>query len=241
LSAIGDEYHEFTKLRRGEPPKHRWRYRAPPELYKIYEDAPLIKLPEPEKSGGMPIWEAITKRRSCREYSDEAISGEELSQLLWATQGITGEIDGYYLRAAPSAGALYPIETYLVVNHIDGLERGIYHYAVLRHALELLKIGDFRQRIASAALEQEFLARAGVVFVWSAVAARTKWKYGERGWRYIYKDVAHVCANLYLAATSLGLGCCAVGACFDDEVNELIGLDGKEETVVYLAAVGKLP
>ncbi len=241
MSAIGDEYHEFTKLRRGEPPKHRWRYWAPPELYKTYEDAALIKLPEPEKRGGMPIWEAIARRRSRREYTGEEITGEELSQLLWATQGITGEIYGYYLRAAPSAGALYPIETYLVVNAVDGLKRGIYHYAVLRHALELLHEGDFRERIASAALEQDFLARASVVFVWSAVAARTKWKYGERGWRYIYKDAAHICANLYLAATALGLGCCAIGACFDDEVNELIGVDGKEETVVYLAGVGRLP
>ncbi len=110
---------------------------------------------------------------------------------------------------------------------------------VEEHALEMRVQGDLRRSIASAALEQEFIADAGAVFVWTAVPERTKSRYGERGWRYIYKDAAHACANLYLAAVALELGCCAIGACFDDEVNQLLGIDGVTETVVYLASVGR--
>ncbi len=236
---IGDEYHEYTKHTRSGIRRHRIDWSSRPEPFLFYR-AERIKLPPPDKKGGMPIWECITKRRSRREFTGESITLKELSQLLYATQGITGEIEGYPLRAAPSAGALYPIETYLVVNRVEDIDAGIYHYNVLKAELELLERGDFSRYIASAALEQDFLAKASVVFVWTAIPQRTKWKYGERGWRYIYKDAAHICQNLYLAATALNLGCCAIGACFDDEVNEILGIDGEKETVIYLAGVGKV-
>jgi SagB-type dehydrogenase family enzyme len=239
--SIGDEYHQFTKHTRGKPHGHVWDWRNPPAIFKIYRNPlDMVELPEPDTEGGMPIFTAIARRRSVRDYADEDLALKDLSQLLWATQGISGDVNGYPLRTAPSAGALYPIETYLVVRRVEGLEEGVYHYNVQDHVLELLKKGDFSHAIAVAALNQDFLGEAGVVFVWTALVRRTKWKYGERGWRYIYKDAAHICANLYLAATALGLGCCAVGACYDDEVNELLGVDGEEETVVYLASLGKI-
>ncbi len=228
MDSIGDRYHEYTKIRRGARGAHK---------LEVSKGRGVFRLPEPVTEGGMGLWECIARRRSFREYSPIPLSLSELSQLLWATQGIT---EPYFrLRAAPSAGALYPLETYVVVNLAEGLERGVYRYLVEEHALEMRLKGDLRQSIASAALEQEFLADAGAVFIWTAVPERTKSRYGERGWRYIYKDAAHACANLYLAAVALGLGCCAIGACFDDEVNWLLGIDGVRETVVYLASVGR--
>ncbi len=240
MEKIGDSYHEYTKHSRRNIMRHRINREERPKLFLEYFDAEKVELPEPQKEGGMPLWECISKRRSLRDFTGQGITLKELSQLLYATQGITGDIEGFPLRAAPSAGALYPIETYLVVNNLEGIEKGIYHYNVLESNLELLRKGDFSKAIASASLEQQFLSKASVVFVWTAVPMRTKWKYGERGWRYIYKDAAHICANLYLAATSLELGCCAIGVCFDDEVNKILGIDGKKETVVYLAGVGRV-
>lgn len=240
MRGVGDRYHESTKHRRGTPSGHRWDWKNPPELYKSCRSLEVLPMPLPQKNDGMPLWEALSKRRSLREYREEPITMGELSQLLWAAQGISGEIDGYSIRTAPSAGALYPIETYLVANFTEGIDRGIYHYLVREHALELLRRGDFRQEAAAAALDQEMCTKAGVVFVWTAVLQRTKWKYGERGYRYIYKDAAHICQNLYLASTALGLGCCAIGACHDREVDGLLGIDGEEEVTVYLASVGRI-
>lgn len=238
MEGIGDRYHRSTKHRRGAPSGHRWDWENPPEPYKRC-GGPVLPLPPPQRDGGMPLWEVLSKRRSLRDYSGEPVTKEELSQLLWAAQGISGEIDGYPVRTAPSAGALYPIETYLVANLVEGIEGGIYHYLAREHGLELLRKGDFRQAIAAAALDQEMCAKAGAVFLWTAVLHRTRWKYGERGYRYIYKDAAHICQNLYLAATALGLGCCAIGACYDDEVNTLLGIDEEGEVTVYLASVGR--
>ncbi len=239
MERIGDLYHEYTKYSRRDI-SNRISREAGPELFIEYTDAEKIELPESQKQGGMPIWECISTRRSLRNFTGESITREELSQLLYATQGITGDIEGFPLRAAPSAGALYPIETYLVINSVAEIETGIYHYNIHDSNLEFLKKGDFSDKISSAALEQSFLSKASVVFIWVAVPQRTRRKYGERGWRYIYKDAAHICANLYLAATSLKLGCCAIGACFDDEVNSILNLDGKTETVVYMAGVGRV-
>jgi SagB-type dehydrogenase family enzyme len=163
-----------------------------------------------------------------------------LSQLLSATQGITHTSFGHSFRACPSAGALYPIETYVAVNQVDGLSPGIYHYYPPKHTLELLVQGTFGSDLAQAALGQEMVRAASVVFVWTAVVQRSKWKYKERGYRYIYLDAGHIGQNLYLAAAALDLGCCAIGALFDEEVNHLIGVDGKDETVVYMGAVGTI-
>ncbi len=117
---------------------------------------------------------------------------------------------------------------------------GIYHFYIPRHLLEVLAQGTLGGDLAEAALGQDMVRTASVVLIWTAVVQRSKWKYGERGYRYIYLDAGHIGQNLYLAATALELGCCTIGALFDDEVNRLIGVDGKAETVVYMGAVGKM-
>jgi SagB-type dehydrogenase family enzyme len=160
--------------------------------------------------------------------------------MLWATQGTTLRIREYSFRSAPSAGALYPVETYLVANRVEGLTPGLYHYDVPEAFLQLLKEGDYGRPLAACALDQRMLEEAAAAFVWTALIERSAWKYVERAYRYIYLDAGHIAQNLYLAATGLGLGCCSVGAFFDDEVNELLEVDGEKETIVYMATVGKL-
>jgi SagB-type dehydrogenase family enzyme len=164
---------------------------------------------------------------------------QDLAQLLFSTQGVTGKVSGYLLRTAPSAGALYPIETYLAVNRVASLKAGLYHFNIVKNALELLQDSDVSPALCKAALGQTMVMESAVVFIWTAVVARSKWKYGERAYRYIYMDAGHIGQNLYLAAVALGLGCCTIGAFFDDEVNEILNVDGTEETAVYMGVAGK--
>jgi SagB-type dehydrogenase family enzyme len=187
----------------------------------------------------MPIWETVAGRRSIRDFSREPVSLAELSQMLWASQGITRQEMRWGFRAAPSAGALYPVETYLSAQNISDLEQGIYHYSPGEHALELLKEGSFGARLAEAGLDQDFLAEAGIVFCWTAVFGRSAWKYAERAYRYVYLDAGHIAQNVALAAVALGLGSCQVAALYDDEVNAMLGVDGEEESILYLTAVGR--
>ena len=234
---VGERFFQETKYGR-ERKLPETRMVSVPRDVKEYENVPCVLLPKPKVSGGAPIWDVVRNRRSVRSYSDRYLDLEELAQLLWATQGITGSIGGYPLRASPSAGALYPIETYLLVNRVNNISQGIYHFNVRKFRLELLKGGNFSYAFAEAALGQHMFVKCAVAFVWSAVIDRCRVKYGERAFRYIFMDVGHICQNLYLAATAMGLGCCAVGAFYDDEVNALIGLDGVAESVVYMATVG---
>ena len=188
---------------------------------------------------GPDIWEVLLKRRSIRDYSLAPLSLEELANLLWATQGITDQPLSPWYRTAPSAGALHPIDTYLIVNRVEGLESGIYFLDVQDFSLERKGQGDFSRQIAQAALNQDMAREAAVVFVWVAVIRRSLQKYRQRAYRYIYLDCGHIGQNLYLAATAMGMGCCGIAAFFDDEVNNLLGVDGREETAIYLATVGK--
>jgi SagB-type dehydrogenase family enzyme len=200
---------------------------------------PTISLPRPQIDTGPNLWEVLLKRRSTRDYSHISLSLQELSTLLWATQGITDHSFPPWYRTAPSAGALHPIDTYLSVNRVEGLEAGIYLLDVGNFCLIGKKPGDYSRRIAHAALDQEMARDAAVVFIWVAVIHRSRQKYRQRAYRYIYLDCGHIGQNLYLAATSMGLGCCGIAAFFDDEVNSLIEVDGQEETAIYLATVGK--
>jgi SagB-type dehydrogenase family enzyme len=198
-----------------------------------------IPLPSPSLESGPSLWKVLEKRRSVRDYRPTPLTLAELSTLLWATQGITQQAFSAWYRTSPSAGALHPIDTYLVINRVEGLDPGTYFLKVPEFSLAARKIGDFSSSVARAALDQEMARAAAVVFVWVAVIERSRQKYRQRAYRYIYLDCGHIGQNLYLAASAMGLGCCAVGAFFDDEVNELVGVDGQEETAIYLAAVGK--
>lgn len=237
---VGDRYHSETKYYRDSMSGGRLRQNERPETYKTYPDAESISLPEPTRSAGKFIWDMFERRRSVREYSPNALPMKKLSQLLWATQGVTKKMGPYALRAAPSAGALYPIETYILVNNVEDLEAGIYHYNILKHKLEVVRKGGFGTEAAQAALGQKMLRDANVVLIWTAVVARSKWKYRERAYRYIYMDAGHIAQNAYLAAETLGLGCCGIGAFFDSEVDSLIGIDGEEEISVYMCTVGRI-
>ncbi len=211
------------------------RWGRAPEQYKTYPGSKRIPLPEPAPMP-MPVQDVIDRRRSIRDYRSTPLSLAQLSALLHAAQGITEPT--YPKRAAPSAGALYPIETYAIVNRVEGLEPGIYHYAVLDHALELVSTGDKRRDIALACLDQEHASTAGVVIVLSAIFQRERWKYQGRAYRYILMEAGHVGQNIYLAATALGLGACAIGAFYDDQLNEMLGIDGEEEAALYVLTVG---
>lgn len=235
----GDRFQGETKYIRDKLPAGYLDWRKKPGPYKVYQEAPKAKLPAPERAGGMPVWEAVGRRRSVRDFRRSPVSTEDLSQLLWASQGVTKVMGEYALRSAPSAGALYPVETYLSVQMVEGIEPGIYHYGVREHELELLQPGDFRAGVAKAALNQGFLAEAAVVFAWTAVFARSKWKYKERAYRYVYLDAGHIAQSVALAAVALGLGSCQIAALYDDEVNAILGVDGKEESVVYMTALGR--
>jgi SagB-type dehydrogenase family enzyme len=158
---------------------------------------------------------------------------------LWSSQGITREIQGFALRTAPSAGALYPVETYLVINNVSEIEAGVYHYAVESHELEELRRGDFRIAVARAALDQEIAYRAPVVFIWTAIFERSLWKYKERAYRYVYLDAGHIAQNVALSAVALNLGSCQIAALYDEEANELLGVDGRDESTIYMTVVGK--
>jgi SagB-type dehydrogenase family enzyme len=238
-SDAGDQFQQETQYIRGKLKGGPLLWQFKPEAYKVYSKAPRHRLDAPQKEGGMPLWEAICRRRSIRNFKAKPLNKNVLSQLLWATQGITMESMGYEFRAAPSAGALYPIETYLVIHAVEGLDPGIYHYGVQKNELEQLRKGDFREPVAQAALDQDMAYSANVVFIWTAVFQRSKWKYDQRAYRYVYLDAGHIAQNLALAAVSLNLGSCQIGALYDEEVNALIDVDGEKESVVYMTVVGR--
>src|SRR5918999_6041044 len=161
-----------------------------------------------------------------------------LGQFIFLATGFTADKWGQARRSAPSSGALYPIETYVVVHNVEGVERGIYHYALREHALEQVRAGDFRSETVGQALGQEFLGQCGAVIFLTQILQRMRPKYQDRSYRYGLLEAGHIGENAYLAAVSLGLGACGVGAFMDDEINAMLGVDGTDEAVVYMLAVG---
>jgi SagB-type dehydrogenase family enzyme len=237
---IGQKFQSETSYSPASLSGHMLNLGNIPDTFKEYSN-PIarISLPEPKPGGESNLWKLLLKRRSRREYaSDRSLKLNDLSALLWATQGLTAQFGDTFFRTAPSAGGLYPVETYLCVRAVDGLEEGIYHFRPGDYDLEFLKRGNFSTALTGAALQQTLFLAAQVAFIWSAVIARGSWKYDQRAYRYIYLDAGHIAENLYLAGEALGLGVCAVGAFYDDDVNRIMDLDGEKETVIYMAAVG---
>ncbi len=236
-SCLGTKYLQQTKYDREQIVSMSRPHINPAPLYKTYPQAKTFLLPEASR---LPtdLWDALSSRRSRRRYSEEALSLEVLSALLWAASGASGQVGGLTLRTAPSAGALYPVETYVQVNRVQGLDAGLYHLNIRDWCLECLHSGEFGSQLARACLDQRFMAQAAFNVCWSAVLRRNMAKYGHRGLRYIFMDVGHICQNLLLAAEGFGLPACPVGAYFDAEANELFALDGDEESLIYFASVG---
>jgi SagB-type dehydrogenase family enzyme len=234
----GDQFQGETKYHRGRMPGTALDWSSQPELYKQYPGAKIVGLPPAGPPNARSLDDSIRNRRSIRQFARTPISSLSLSYLLWASAGISRTERGYEFRTAPSAGALYPIETYLCLNSVETIAPGIYHYSVKGHCLEFLKAGDHAAAVARAALDQKMCMTAAVVFMWTAVFHRSKWKYGQRAYRYVYLDAGHIAENLALAATSLDLGSCHIAALYDDEVNNLLGVDGTEESILYMTVVG---
>lgn len=196
----------------------------------------LVELPSPRKEGRISVEAAIAQRRSVRAYSEAPLSLQAVAQLLWSAQGITSD-RGF--RAAPSAGATYPLELYLVVGEgrVQNLAAGVYHYQPKEHRVETVREGDLRTGLREAALDQGWVGEAPVDLVVAAVYGRTTGKYGERGRRYVHMEAGHAAENLYLQAEAMGLGMVTVGAFDDQRVQEVLGLP-PEQRPLYVIPVG---
>jgi len=207
-----------------------------PEL--IFGPSPPVikmKLPEPRYDGEVSIEEALQLRRSIRQYTGEPLTLQEVSQLLWAGQGIT-DPRGY--RTAPSAGALYPLEIYVVVGDIENLAEGVYRYEPVEHELVKVLEGDKRTDLATAALGQSSVSDAAIDIVVVAVYERTTVKYGERGIRYVHIEVGHAAQNMCLQAAAMDLGIVTVGAFQDEQVKEVLDLP-EDEQPLYILPIGR--
>ena len=241
-----EEYREFLKgdlwgewqgfetdQRKGIPP--------PPSQKPCPADATLLELVPPEKFsvGRVPLSDVIAQRKSERSFLPEPLTSEELSFLLWATQGTRG--DSGRLRTVPSAGARHSFETYLIVNAVNDVAPGLYRYLPLDHALLFLRSDpEFPEKVTAASRGQAFCGDSAVVFIWTAIPYRTEWRYGTIAHKMVAIDAGHVCQNLYLACGAIGAGTCGIGAYDHKEVDALLDVDGEDEFTVYLAPVGKV-
>jgi len=194
-----------------------------------------IKLPSPSFKGELSVEEAIKERRSRRSFLDRPLSLSQVSQILWAAQGITEE--GGFKRAAPSAGALYPLEIYLAVRNVEELKPGVYHYHPRDHVVSFVLKGNYQDPLARACLSQSFVADSPLSIIIAAEYERTTIKYGERGVRYVLIEVGHVGENICLQAVALGLATCPVGAFVDEEVSRVLELP-KRHRPLYVLTVG---
>lgn len=224
-----------TPQSRGEPP--------PPVQKPVPGGAAIVPLAPPDawQIPSCDLAAAIARRESRRSFVHDPLGIDELAFLLWSTQGVRARLhEAAVLRTVPSAGCRHPFETYLAVLNVATLDPGIYRYLPLDHALVLEQAPDhLPARLAAAARGQRFAAQAAVTFIWTAIPARTEWRYAEASCKVIALDAGHVCQNLYLTAQTVGAGACAIGAYDDDALNAELGLDGESMFVAYAASLGK--
>jgi SagB-type dehydrogenase family enzyme len=192
--------------------------------------------------GTMPVINAIGRRESRRKFTSETLSREELSFLLWATQGVRQVFHtGGTRRTVPSGGSRHPFETYLVVSRVEGLEPGLYRYQPLEHQLCLLgEVQDVASKITEGCHGQSFAGEGAVIFIWTVIPYRTEWRYSHVSHKAIAMDSGHLCQNLYIACEAIGAGTCAIGAYDQAKMDAIIGVDGKDEFTIYVAPVGKV-
>ncbi len=230
------KYQNLRKTEEGKDPVQ------PPLQAEWPADAPLVDLPEPVPT--MPqaadFMRLAEGRTSVRRYGPGQLSQADLAYLLYATQGVKETVKpSHTLRTVPSAGARHAFETYVLVNRVADLDAGIYRYLALDKKLALLdREAGLPRAITAACLGQAFVAASAATFIWVAVVKRMTWRYGQRGYRYLYLDAGHVCQNLYLAAEAIGCGVCAIAAFDDDALNRILKLDGETQFAVYLASLG---
>lgn len=196
----------------------------------------VINLPKPKLRGDVSIEQALSRRRSTRDFPKKSITLEEVSQLLWAAQGITSAAGE---RTAPSAGATFPLEVYLVAGDVEGLSAGVYKYGYRKHELHKVGDGDKRAALAAAALDQECVSDCAASVILTSVYGRTTVEYGERGVRYVHMEAGHVGQNIHLQAAALDLGTVVVGAFDDEAVVRVLGIT-KKEYPLYIMPLGRL-
>ena len=218
-----------------QPP---WQKPCPPGAKKI-------ALPARDKWQAIPaldLEEAIARRRSRRDYTDQALGLEELAFLLWATQGLRAAAAAKHnFRTVPSAGCRHAVETYIAAFRVTGLDKAIYRYLPLDHALvEVVRYPDLEEQLTRATFGQAFCGAAAATFIWTAIPERMEWRYGEASYKVIALDAGHICQNLYLACENIGAGTCAVAAYDQEAIDKVLGVDGRDEFTIYLAPVGKV-
>jgi SagB-type dehydrogenase family enzyme len=218
----------------------------PPPIEKTYPPGALrIDLVKPSEWKQIPkkdLASAIRNRQSRRVYKKEPLSLEEVSFLLWATQGVRGEPGGgHAYRTVPSAGCRHALETYLAVFRVEGLGAGIYRYLPLSHQL-LFEFSEknLANKLVAVAFGQSYTGSAALTFIWTAIPYRMEWRYGLAAHRVIAMDAGHVCQNLYLACEAIHTGTCAIAAYDQEALDQLLRVDGEEEFTVYMASVGKI-
>jgi len=214
-----------------------------PLRFRTYPGSERRDLPGRDYDLAVALGDVLQRRRSVREFRLQSLGLPLLGRLLHASYGLRSshEIDAEWSsdRSAPSAGALYPLELYVATQAVDGLKDAVYHYDARAHQLELRRSGLVHAELTSMTIAQQMIRESNLVIVISAIFERTMWKYGQRGYRYVWLDAGHVGQNLCLCATALGLGAVAIGGFFDDEVNALIRLPTAEEEAIYLVCVGQ--
>ncbi len=218
---------------------------VPPIQKPCADDADLINLPGPGEWKDIPqkdLTQAIGSRNSRRRYLKQSLSKEELAYLLWCTQGLRGEVAyGHAYRNVPSAGCRHALETYLAVFDVTGIAPGVYRYLPLSHQMVFEFSDDMLpQKLTIAALGQAYPGKSAVTFIWSAIPYRMEWRYGLAAHKVIALDAGHVCQNLYLACEAINAGTCAIAAYDQEEMDELLRLDGRDEFAIYMASVGKV-
>ena len=244
------QYRKFLKniawLEMEGTPTDQQKHLPPPPLQRPYpEDAVIVDLIPPEDLSlpTLSTLEAITKRRSHRQYTNTPLTLEELSYLLWAAQGVH-EVwrEGVAVRrTVPSAGARHPFETFVVINRVQDVEAGLYRYLSMEHKLcRQYTDPALANKTASACHHQGFVSRSAVTFIWTAIPYRTEWRYALMAPKLVNLDAGHMCQNLYLAATSINAGTCAIAAYNQKELDALLGVDGEDEFAIYVAPVGKI-
>ena len=241
---IGRKFMEMSKYQNmGPTEEQQGRTPQPPLELPLPAGKALIPLPAPAglKMPAMDLRVAVEQRVTLRKYSETPLTLDELSYLLWMSQGVKRITRRpATLRPVPSAGARHAFETYLQANRVEGLAPGLYRFAASQHALVNLEMPeDINEQITHACTDQVQVRASAATFIWVAVTERMIWRYSQRGYRYLHLDAGHVCQNLYLAAGQIGCGACAIAAFDDDLLNATLKLDGEKLFAIYLASLGK--
>ncbi len=239
----GKEFMENTKYENLEKSDQVKKLPQPPLELEAAEGKPVHDLPDPSgvTVNKVDLTDAINSRVSVRAYSDEPLSLDELSYVLWSTQGVK-EVTKRpaTLRTVPSAGARHCFETFVLVNRVEGLKPGLYRFLAIDHKLQEVDMsGDIAERVTEGCFGQRFVYNSAITLILTAVRYRMMWRYTERGYRYMHLDAGHVMQNLYLCAEAIDSGACAIAAFYDDQINETLGVDGVDQFTVYVGALGK--